>query len=103
MKNKKFPSRSEILEVLKELENAESIRLLPENASPVDKIKFVLCESFVKYMNETNTEQKAMSELLGIDKSIMSKITHYHIDVFTIDRLVRLISKLEKKVSIKIS
>lgn len=103
MKNKKFPSRTEILKVLKKLESAESTRLLPENAPLVDKIKFELCQSFVSYMNETNTEQKELAELLGIDKSVMSKITHYHIDVFTIDRLVRLLSKLEKKISIRIS
>lgn len=103
MSTKKFPSQKEIKKTLEELKHKPSTRLLPKDASVAEKVKFDLCKKFLIYMRENELTQKEMCELLGIDKSKMSKITHYHIEDFSIERLVNLLGKLYKKVSIEIA
>lgn len=43
-----------------------------------------------------------MAEVLDIDEAIMSKILHYHIGDFTIDRLVKYLMLLHPAAGIKI-
>lgn len=103
MKIKNYPSDKEIAEVLRELDKKPATKLLPPDASLSDRIKFDLCKNFLIYKRENKLSQKEMCELLGIDKSKMSKICHYHIEDFSIERLVNLLGKLYKKVSIRIA
>ncbi len=103
MKNKKFPSSDEIKSILSDLEQMEGSQLLPEDASLVDKMKFELCKSFIIYKREHELSQKDLADLLEIDQAVMSKILHYRIEDFTIDRLVRILNILQKDISIKIA
>jgi len=98
----RFPSRKEIQEVLKELENVEGSRMLEENASVVDKMKFELCAQFIIYRREHGMGQKELADKLGIDQALMSKILRYRFDDFTLDRLIRYLEVLHKNLKIKI-
>lgn len=99
----KWPKKEKLNEVMKVLEGADASRMLPKDASTVDKIKFELCKSFIIYKQENDLNQRELAQKLEIDPALMSKILHYHIDEFTIDRLVRYLDVLHKDVSIKIA
>jgi predicted XRE-type DNA-binding protein len=99
----KWPKKEKLNEVMKNLEGADASRMLPRDASTVDKIKFELCKSFIIYKQENDMNQRELAQKLEIDPALMSKILHYHIEEFTIDRLVRYLDILHKDVSIKIA
>jgi predicted XRE-type DNA-binding protein len=99
----KWPKKEKLNEVMKNLEVADASRMLPKDASTVDKIKFELCKSFVIYKQENDLNQRELAQKLEIDPALMSKVLHYHIEEFTIDRLVRYLDILHKDVSIKIA
>lgn len=99
----KWPKKEKLNEVMKMLEGADASRMLSKDASTVDKIKFELCKSFIIYKQENDLNQRELAQKLEIDPALMSKILHYHIDEFTIDRLVRYLDILHKDVSIKIA
>ncbi len=103
MKNRKFPSATELNEAVDALEHTPGTRLLPDDAPIVDKLKFELCKSFIAYKQENNLTQKELADKLDIDPALMSKILHYQFDEFTIDRLVKFLENLHKDVSIKIA
>jgi predicted XRE-type DNA-binding protein len=98
----KFPSEKELKEVREILEKGPAARPLPKDASPVDKAKHALCEEFVKYKNMHKLTQRALSERIGIDEALVSKIIHYSFDEFTTDRLIKYLAALYPKVEVKI-
>jgi predicted XRE-type DNA-binding protein len=101
----KFPSDKELKEVRAILEKSPATRLLAKNASPVDQIKYSICEEFVKYLNAHSLTQRALAERLGIDEALVSKIIHYSFEEFTTDRLIKYLCVLypEVKVTIRVA
>ncbi len=98
----KFPSEKELKEMRALLDKAPASKLLPKNASPVEKTKFSLCEKFVIYKNKNNLTQRALAEKIGIDEALMSKILHYSFEEFTTDRLIRYLSEIYPNVTIEV-
>lgn len=96
----KFPSEKELKEVRELLEKAPATRLLPRDASPVDRTKYALCEEFVKYLNANKLTQRALAEKLGIDEALVSKIVHYSFDEFTTDRLIKYLAVIYPDVKV---
>jgi len=101
-KKQKFPSKKELDEIRKKLDKGMASKLLSANASPVDRVKYDICEKFVIYKNAKKLTQRELAELLGIDEALMSKIIHYHIDEFTTDRLLKYLSKIFTEVDVKV-
>ena len=98
----KWPSKKEIDSVLKEMEGTLASRPLSKDATPVERTKHVICEQFVIYMNSHRISQQDFAEKLGIDKSLISKIVHYHFDEFTIDRLIKYLAILDPKLVVEV-
>ena len=98
----KFPSEKQIKRALEILEKAPGSRALPKDATPNDILKYDLCSRFVVYRRENELSQKELAEMLEIDAAVMSKILHYHIEEFSVDRLIALLIKIYPKASIKI-
>jgi len=98
----KFPSEKELNEARKALAKAPGARMLSPNASPVERLKFSLCEKFVTYLLDHKLSQRELAEVIGIDESLVSKIIHYNFDDFTIDRLVKYLSVLFPKADLEI-
>jgi predicted XRE-type DNA-binding protein len=96
----KFPSKKQLDEARKKLDSGPASRLLPKDASSVDKVKYKICEKFVIYKNTKNITQKALAEKIGIDEALMSKILHYNFDEFTVDRLLKFLNVLYPNVEI---
>ena len=98
----KFPSDRELKEVRAALDKGPATRMLPPNPSPVERLKFSLCEQFVSHLLDHKLTQRELAEKIGIDESLMSKIVHYNFDDFTIDRLVKYLSVLFPKAELEI-
>ncbi|MCB0350105.1 MAG: hypothetical protein KDD38_02905 [Bdellovibrionales bacterium] len=98
----KWPSKKQLDEVRKKLDTGPASRLIPKDASPVDKIKYEICRQFVVYKNTHKITQKALAEKVNTDEALMSKILHYYIEEFTIDRLVKFLAALYPNSEVKI-
>ncbi len=101
MNKAKWPSEAQIKEMREKLSKGPASQPLPHNATPVDKIKHDICREFVVYKNSSKISQKALAEKIGIDEALMSKILHYNIDEFTIDRLVKFLTALRPNAKLK--
>lgn len=99
----KFPQKKELDKIRKKLESGLSSKMLPPNASVIDKTKYKICSLFVVYKRENNISQAKLAEKIGIDEALMSKILHYHIDEFTTDRLLRFLSEIYPDIDIKLN
>ncbi len=88
-KKRKFPSAAELEEARNFLNKTEASRPLAKEAGPVERVKYALCEKFVIYLNQYKLTQRALAQQLSLDEGVMSKILHYNIEDFTVDRLIR--------------
>lgn len=97
-----FPNKKELERVRKKLSKVEPTRPLPKNATKVEKLKYDLCNQFVKYILKNKTTQKDLAIKLGIEPARLNEIVKYRIDLFTVDRLLActLLLKPDLKVSV---
>jgi predicted XRE-type DNA-binding protein len=78
---------------------------LPENATPLEKAKYELCEKILGYQQDNNLSDKEIAQKIHLTTGETKDILYCHIDYFTLDRLItyasRLFSTSEIKVIIK--
>lgn len=98
-----WPSEKKWQEIEQKISKARAIKAPPENISPVEKTKYDLCEQFIIYHQEEGITQTKMAERLGVTESRVSEILHYHIERFTIDKLLELLTKIRPEVKIKVA
>jgi predicted XRE-type DNA-binding protein len=101
-KGMSWPSEKELAEMREKLSKGPASQILPRDASPVDKFKYSICREILRYEHANNLTQRQMAEILGEDEAIVSKVVHYYIDEFTIDRLLRFLHKIYPNAEIKI-
>jgi len=99
----KYPTNSEIQEILNAVSDDDFIDLLPQDASSVDKIKYQLCKKVVSYIQKEKITQAELSRRLEVDRSRINWIVKYRIEHFTIDWLYELIEKLDPDVKLNVS
>jgi predicted XRE-type DNA-binding protein len=97
-----FPSREEIERVSKKLRDVEGTILPPENPTPIEQLRWEICQKFVVYKLDNKVTQKELAALIGVDEAKISKILRHRIEEFTTDRLVKLFYKIDKNFSLKI-
>lgn len=97
-----FPSDKEVKSVLKKLEKVEGNRVVGEEGTPVERLKFSICQKFVQYHLKTGISQKELSILLGIDEALVSKLLRNRIESFTIDRLLRFLEIIHPNYKIEL-
>ncbi len=68
--------------------NAPASQALPKDASAVQRMKYDLCQKFVIYLEESGISQRELAQKLKVSETIVSRLLHYHIEDFTIDRLI---------------
>lgn len=98
----KWPTKEQVRTALKEMEGLLPSRPLPAAAPPVDRIKHSICELFLIYMHAHQASQRDLAARLGVDKSLVNKIVHYHFDDFTIDRLIKYLAILDPKLIVEV-
>lgn len=99
----RWPSEAQLKVLSKSLGHGLTSKMLPENATPVQKIKQDLCAQFVRYMSENQITQRALAQKLEVTESRVSEILHYHHERFTIDKLVQLLNRIKPEVKIKVA
>jgi predicted XRE-type DNA-binding protein len=102
-KQTKFPSDAELEEVRERLSKGPASKVLPKDASTIDRTKYAICREIVIYKNKKNMTQRELAEKIGENESLISKVVHYNIEEFTIDRLMKFLSEIYPNAEIKIN
>ena len=93
-------------EYLKEIEdpknNSEVNYALPENPTPLQIIKFEICQEILGYKQDNHLTREQVAEKMGISKVETEDILFCHIEEFTLDRLVEYASKLLDPIQVKV-
>src|SRR6185369_17325048 len=78
-------------------------KVLSKNATVLEKIKYELCQSIVRYKRENQLELKKISRLLKLDELTANKLLHYYIENFALDSLISYVEKLSIPCQVKIT
>lgn len=97
-----FPNKNQIEKALKRLEKVDGTLMLSEQPTPLEKFRWDICQSFLKYKRTHECSQKELAEILGVDEAKVSKILHHRIDEFSTDRLITLYEKLDPNVKLRV-
>ena len=97
-----FPSKEELERARKKLSKVEGTLMLSENPTPLERLRWEICQRFVIYKMENNITQKELAKRVGVDEAKISKILRHRINEFTTDRLVNLFSKIDNNFSLKL-
>ena len=103
MPPKGYPTESEWIDIEKDLEKSLPSKMLPANASSVDRTKQEICEHFIKYRLAANITQRELAKRLDVTESRVSEILHYHFERFTIDKLLELLNKIKPDTRLKVA
>jgi predicted XRE-type DNA-binding protein len=100
-----WPNEKDLLEIREGLsfDNVQGSTVLGDDAPLVDRIKQDLCSKIVQYHLSAKISQKKLGEKLGVDEPEMSRILHYKIDRYSIDRLVGYLEILYPKIHFEVS
>ena len=97
-----FPDKKELERVRRKLEKIDPVRLLPASASKAEKLKFELCRQFVVFLREHGMSQLVLAKQLGIEPARLNEIVKYRIDLFTVDRLLDYVERLNPKLKLTV-
>lgn len=89
-----WPNEKELTRVRKKLSRMEGSYALSSDASKIDVLKHRICQEFVKALNAEKYSQAELARILEIDRARLNDIVKYKIHLFTVDRLFRLLEKL---------
>ncbi len=103
-----YPNRERIFKVLDKIKKGK-IRptiLIGKEASPMDKMKFNICQQILKFKRTKKYSNQDISELIGVGPAVISRILHCQIERFKIDSLISyysclIISSKDKKLITK--
>jgi predicted XRE-type DNA-binding protein len=98
-----YPSERKLKEMRSKLAMVEPSRGLPENASTVERVKYKICEKFVRYLLDNNLTQADLARKLKMDPARLNEIIKYRIDLFTIDKLIELAENLDPKIKVDVA
>lgn len=100
----RFPEEKDLNEILSQLSSDEVLgsTVIPKNAPVSDKIKFKLCAKILEYKQRHKLTQKELAEKLNLDEPEMSRVLHYKIDRYSIERLLSYATALYPKLTLEI-
>jgi len=99
-----YPDEKRILKVMEKI-NSGKIKptyLLDKDASPLDKMKFNICQRIISFKREYNYTNLDLSKILDIGPAVVSRILHCQLSKFKVDSLLSyyfalIISSQDKK------
>ncbi len=85
-----YPDKERIFKVLEKIKSGKlkPTEILDAKASPIDKMKFNICQQILKFKREKNYTNVEMSEIMGIGPAVVSRIMHCQIKKFKVDSLL---------------
>ena len=75
---------------------------LPENPTVLEKAKYEVCKQVVSYKQDNNLSTPEIAQRINLTNSETKDILHYHIDYFTLDRLITYAGKLFAPSQVKV-
>jgi predicted XRE-type DNA-binding protein len=67
---------------------------LPKNATPLEKAKYKICERILSYQQDNNLPIEEIANKIKLTTAETKDIFHYHLNLFTFDRLMTYASRL---------
>src|SRR6185436_17193094 len=67
---------------------------LSADASPIDKAKYKICEKILAYQQDNNLPLEEVAHKIKLTTAETKDIFHYHLNQFTLDRLLTYASRL---------
>ena len=101
--NYQLPQDEEIIRRLADPNYQGGSWALPENATPLEQAKYEICKQVVSYKLDTKISTENLAQKIQLSKAEPEGILYYHIDYFTLDRLVDYAEKLFSPSEIKIT
>jgi predicted XRE-type DNA-binding protein len=83
-------------------EGADISRALSANASPIDKTKYKICEKILAYQQDNNLSIEKVAQKIKLTTAETKDIFHYHLNCFTIDRLLTYANRLFSPAEIEV-
>lgn len=98
-----FPNQKELERVRKKLKVTDAARILPADASKADKLKFELCKKIIRVIRDSGETQAQFAKRLEIDPARLSEIVKYKIELFTLDRLMDYVERVDPKFTVSVA
>ena len=106
-KNSAYPMlvNSKEEKVFRRVESDECLgsKILAKDATVLEKIKYELCQSIVRYKRENKLELKKVARMLKLDELTTNKLLHYYTENFALDSLISYVEKLNIPCQVKIT
>ncbi len=85
-----YPDKDRIFKVLDKIKSGKikPTKVINENASPIDKMKFNICQQVLKFKRENGYSNLVLAEIIGVGPAVVSRILHCQIDRFKVDSLL---------------
>ncbi|MFP5459493.1 MAG: XRE family transcriptional regulator [Bacteriovoracia bacterium] len=58
-------------------------------------MKYQICTEIIRFKKKSNLTQSALADMIGINKSEVSKLFSYQLDAFSSDRLLQMVRALQ--------
>ena len=100
----RYPDEKDLKELIGKLSSDDIIgsTIIPKNASESDKIKYKLCGKILEFKISKNLTQKELAEKIGLDEPETSRVLHYKIERYSIERLIGYAMALYPNLTIEI-
>ena len=85
-----YPDKSRILKVLANIEKGKikPTSIINKDSSPMDIMKFNICQKIIKFKRIHEYTNKDLSEIVDVGPAVISRVLHCQIDKFKIDSLL---------------
>ncbi len=85
-----YPNQEKIFKVLDKIKASKikPTELIDESASPIDKMKFNVCQAILLFKREHDFSNLELAEILGVGPAVVSRIVHCQITKFKVDSLL---------------
>jgi hypothetical protein len=85
-----YPDKKRIFKVLDKIKSGKMkpTEIIDAKASPIDKMKFNICQQILKFKRENNYTNLDLAEIIGVGPAVISRILHCQISRFKVDSLL---------------
>jgi ribosome-binding protein aMBF1 (putative translation factor) len=85
-----YPDKERIFKVLDKIKagKIKATSVLDASASPIDKMKFNICQRILKFRRERGYSNLELAEIIGVGPAVISRVLHCQIDKFKVDSLL---------------
>ena len=100
-----FPNDKELEKIRKASEKWEGTLMPSENPTPLEKLRWDICQELVRYANKKGLKNIELAKEAGVNETDMSRILRHRIDRFSTDKLLQILAKIKPnhQIDLKVS